>query len=33
MNEVEAHPLMAHRKLVGVCGRYGVVPAANAPSG
>ena len=33
VNEVEAHPLMAHRKLVGVCRRYGVVPAANAPLG
>lgn len=33
VNEVEAHPLMAHRKLVGVCRRYGVVPVANAPLG
>ena len=33
VNEVEAHPLMAHRKLVGVCRRYGVTPAAFAPLG
>jgi diketogulonate reductase-like aldo/keto reductase len=33
VNEVEAHPLMAHRKLVGVCRRYGVVAAAHAPLG
>lgn len=33
VNEVEAHPLMAHRKLVGVCRRYGVTPAAHHPLG
>ena len=33
VNEVETHPLMAHRKLVGVCRRYGVVPAAHSPLG
>jgi len=33
VNEVEAHPLMAHRKLVGVCRRYGVTPAAFGPLG
>ena len=33
VNEVECHPLMAHRKLVGVCRRYGVVAAAHAPLG
>ena len=31
VNEVEAHPLMAQRKLVGVCRRYGVTPAAHTP--
>ena len=33
VNEVEAHPLMAQRKLVGVCRRYGVTPAAHTPLG
>ena len=33
VNEVEAHPLMAHRKLAGVCRRYGVAPAAHHPLG
>ena len=32
-NVVEAHPLMAHRKLVGVCRRYGVVVIASAITG
>ena len=32
-NEVETHPLMAHRKLVGVCRRYGVVVIARAITG
>ena len=32
-NVVEAHPLMAHRKLVGVCRRYGVVVIARAITG
>ena len=32
-NVVEAHPLMAQRKLVGVCRRYGVVVIARAITG
>ena len=31
--EVETHPLMAQRKLAGVCRRYGVQPSAIAPLG